>query len=44
VLFCDVPLGPTDKAGKPIQEMTDAILAQVYRAVDLDYSDIAGGY
>jgi len=40
VLFCDVPMGPSDQAGNPIQEMTDAVLAQVYRAADLGYSDI----
>jgi len=40
VMFCDVPLGPEGKGGNPIQEMTDAILAQAYRAADLGYSDI----
>jgi len=40
VLFCDVPMGPTGKAGNPIQEITDAILPQVYRAAELGYSDI----
>ncbi len=40
VLFCDVPLGPSDQAGYPMQEMTDAVLAQVYRSADLGYSDI----
>jgi dipeptidyl aminopeptidase/acylaminoacyl peptidase len=40
VLFCDVPLGPQGKGGNPMQEMSDAVLAQVYRAADLGYSDI----
>jgi dipeptidyl aminopeptidase/acylaminoacyl peptidase len=39
VLFCDVPLGPEGKSGNPMQEMTDAVLAQVYRATELGYSD-----
>jgi pimeloyl-ACP methyl ester carboxylesterase len=40
VLLVDVPLGPMGKGGNPIQEMGDAILAQVYRAADLGYTDI----
>jgi dipeptidyl aminopeptidase/acylaminoacyl peptidase len=40
VLFVDVPLGPQGTAGNPIQEMTDAILPQIYRAADLGYVDI----
>ncbi len=40
VLMCDVPLGPETRAGNPIQEMTDAVLAQVYRAADLGLTDI----
>ncbi|HEY7114353.1 MAG TPA: prolyl oligopeptidase family serine peptidase [Thermoanaerobaculia bacterium] len=40
VLMVDVPLGPEGKGGNPIQEMSDAILAQVYRAADRGYSDI----
>jgi dipeptidyl aminopeptidase/acylaminoacyl peptidase len=41
VLFCDVPLSPEGtKGGNPIQEMTEAILAQVYRSADLGYTDI----
>ncbi len=40
VLFCDVPLGPEGKAGNPVQEMTDVILAQVQRAAALGYTDI----
>ena len=41
VLLCDVPLGPQGKPGNPVQEMTDAILAQVRHAADLGYTDIA---
>ncbi|MGH9198082.1 MAG: alpha/beta hydrolase family protein, partial [Acidimicrobiia bacterium] len=40
VLFCDVPLGPQGKGGNPVQEMTDSVLAQVYRSGELGYSDI----
>jgi len=40
VLFCDVPLGPETRAANPIAEMTDAVLAQVYRAANLGYTDI----
>ncbi len=40
VLFCDVPLGPEGKGGNPVQEMTNSVLAQVYRAAELGYSDI----
>jgi dipeptidyl aminopeptidase/acylaminoacyl peptidase len=40
VLMVDVPLGPEGKGGNPIQEMSDAILAQVYRAADRGYTDI----
>lgn len=40
VLFCDVPLGPEGKGGNPMQEMTDGVLAQVYRAAELGYSDL----
>jgi dipeptidyl aminopeptidase/acylaminoacyl peptidase len=40
VLLCDVPLGPMGKPGNPVQEMTDAILAQVRHAADLGYTDI----
>jgi len=40
VLMVDVPLGPEGKGGNPIQEMGDAILAQVYRAADRGYTDI----
>ena len=41
VLFCDVPLSPEGpKGGNPLQEMTEAVLAQVYRAADLGYADI----
>ncbi len=40
VLLVDVPLGPQGKGGNPVQEMGDAILAQVYRAADLGYTDI----
>ncbi|MGH9367201.1 MAG: S9 family peptidase [Thermoanaerobaculia bacterium] len=39
VLLTDVPLGPQGKGGNPIQEMGDAILAQVYRAANLGYID-----
>ena len=39
VLLLDVPLGPQGKGGNPIQEMGDAILAQVYRAAALGYTD-----
>ena len=39
VLLVDVPLGPQGKGGNPIQEMSDAILAQVYRAADQGYLD-----
>jgi dipeptidyl aminopeptidase/acylaminoacyl peptidase len=35
VLMCDVPLGPETRAANPVQEMTDAVLAQVYRAAAL---------
>jgi dipeptidyl aminopeptidase/acylaminoacyl peptidase len=40
VLLVDVPLGPQGKGGNPIQEMADAILAQVYRAADRGDVDI----
>ncbi|HKS23435.1 MAG TPA: prolyl oligopeptidase family serine peptidase [Thermoanaerobaculia bacterium] len=40
VLLCDVPLGPEGKAGNPMQEMTDAIVAQVHRAAALGYCDL----
>jgi len=40
VLFVDVPLGPQGTGGNPIQEMTDAILPQLYRAAELGYVDI----
>ena len=40
VMLVDVPLGPEGKPGNPIQEMGDAILAQVYRTADLGYTDI----
>ena len=39
VLLVDVPLGPEGKGGNPIQEMGDAILAQVYRAAERGYVD-----
>lgn len=39
VLLVDVPLGPQGKGGNPIQEMGDAILAQVYRSAALGYTD-----
>jgi dipeptidyl aminopeptidase/acylaminoacyl peptidase len=39
VLLVDVPLGPEGKGGNPIQEMGDAILAQVYRAVERGFVD-----
>ena len=41
VLLVDVPLGPQGKGGNPIQEMGDAILAQVYRAADRGDIDAA---
>jgi dipeptidyl aminopeptidase/acylaminoacyl peptidase len=53
VLLVDVPLGPEGKGGNPIQEMGEAILAQVYLAAnrgDVDISRMAimgqsyGGY
>ena len=40
VLLVDVPLGPQGKGGNPIQEMGDAVLAQVYRAANEGYIDI----
>jgi dipeptidyl aminopeptidase/acylaminoacyl peptidase len=40
VLLVDVPLGPQGHGGNPVKEMSDAILAQVYRAADLGYTDI----
>jgi len=41
VLFCDVPLSPEGTTGgNPMQEMTEAVLAQVYRSADLGYTDI----
>lgn len=40
VLFVDVPLGPQGTGGNPLQEMTDAVLPQVYRASELGYIDI----
>jgi dipeptidyl aminopeptidase/acylaminoacyl peptidase len=40
VLMCDVPLGPETRAANPVQEMTDAVLAQVYRAAALGVTDI----
>jgi dipeptidyl aminopeptidase/acylaminoacyl peptidase len=39
VLLVDVPLGPEGKGGNPIQEMGDAMLAQVYRAAERGYVD-----
>lgn len=48
VLFVDVPLSPQgETGGNPLEEMTDAILAQVYQAaargfVDLDRVAITG--
>ena len=42
VLLVDVPLGPEGKGGNPIQEMGDAILAQVYRAAERGYVDSPG--
>jgi len=39
VLLVDVPLGPQGKGGNPIQEMGDAILAQVYRSAALGHTD-----
>ena len=39
VVLVDVPLGPEGRGGNPIQEMGDAILAQVYRAADSGYLD-----
>ncbi|PYQ37335.1 MAG: hypothetical protein DMF54_07695 [Acidobacteria bacterium] len=40
VLLVDVPLSPQGKGGNPIQDMGDAILAQVYHAADHGYADI----
>jgi dipeptidyl aminopeptidase/acylaminoacyl peptidase len=39
VLLVDVPLGPQGKGGNPIQEMGDAILAQIYRSAALGHTD-----
>jgi dipeptidyl aminopeptidase/acylaminoacyl peptidase len=39
VLLVDAPLTPSSKGSNPIQEMGDAILAQVYRAADLGFVD-----
>jgi len=41
VLFVDVPLSPQGEAGgNPLEEMTDAILAQVYQAAAKGYVDL----
>jgi dipeptidyl aminopeptidase/acylaminoacyl peptidase len=40
VLFVDVPMGPMGKGGHPLEEITDAILPQVYRAAELGYTDV----
>jgi len=41
VLLVDVPLSPEGKGGNPIQDMSDAILAQVYRAAGRGYADVS---
>ena len=39
VLLVDAPLAPSNKGSNPIQEMGDAILAQIYRAAELGFVD-----
>ncbi len=40
ILLANLPLGPNREAGNPLQEMTDELLPQVYRAAELGYIDI----
>jgi len=40
VVLANLPLGPNKEAGNPLQEMTDELLPQVYRAAELGYIDI----
>jgi dipeptidyl aminopeptidase/acylaminoacyl peptidase len=39
VLLAELPIGPEGRPGNPITEMVDALLPQIYRAVQLGYSD-----
>jgi len=40
VLLCDVPVRVWGKAGRPVREMTDALLPQIYHAAHAGYVDI----
>lgn len=40
VLLAELPIGPDGQAGNPVPEMIDVLLPQVYKAVELGYSDI----
>ena len=40
VVYPHLKLGPNREAGNPIQEMTDVLLPQVYRAAELGYIDV----
>jgi dipeptidyl aminopeptidase/acylaminoacyl peptidase len=40
VILATLTLGPNGEAGNPIQEMTDVLLPQVYRAAELGYVDV----
>jgi dipeptidyl aminopeptidase/acylaminoacyl peptidase len=40
LVLANLPLGPNKEAGNPLQEMTDELLPQVYRAAELGYIDI----
>jgi dipeptidyl aminopeptidase/acylaminoacyl peptidase len=39
VLLVDSPIGPMDTPGNPAAEMTGVVVPQVYRAVELGYTD-----
>jgi dipeptidyl aminopeptidase/acylaminoacyl peptidase len=41
MIIADLKLGPNREAGNPMQEMTDAILPQIYHAADLGYVDVS---
>ena len=40
VVLASLPLGPNREAGNPLNEMTDQLLPQVYRAAELGYVDV----
>ena len=39
LIFPEVPLNPEGQPGQPLQEMTDALLPQVYHAIEKGYID-----